>query len=139
MQKQLSKSARQTWITINFVSILLIVFFFYLGRSLEKPPVFFIGGTLAAVLTIISFIKVFIQTGLWKMVHKTNTLDERQMQVLLNALKYSYSVFVIFSLLIIYGFAVVNKEPINVLIAACLLYLAHILPAAIVGWKEKVV
>jgi hypothetical protein len=41
--------------------------------------------------------------------------------------------------MIIYGFALAERGPIDVVIAACLLYLAHILPAAIVGWKEKII
>jgi len=61
------------------------------------------------------------------------------MQVMLVSLKYSYSIFSIVTLIIIYGFAVVEQGPIDVVIAACLLYLAHTLPAAITGWKENVI
>ncbi|HKL32487.1 MAG TPA: hypothetical protein VJ919_08140 [Tangfeifania sp.] len=73
------------------------------------------------------------------MVHSNKDLDERQNQVLLGALKNSYSVFTISVLLLVYGFALFDKQPIDVLLAACLLYVAHILPAAIIGWKEKAV
>jgi len=140
MQNELSKPVRKAWITVNILSILVIVFFFYLGKIQEKPIVFFIGAGFTVIVTIFSFIKVFVKTGLWKMVHSGNTeLDEREMQVVLKALKYSYSVFVIFILLLIYGFALFNREPINIILAACLLYIAHILPAIIIGWTEKAV
>jgi hypothetical protein len=58
-------------------------------------------------------------------------------QVMLNSLKYSYSVFTIIVLVIVYGFAIAEQGPVDVVIAVCLLYIAHTLPAAIVGWKEK--
>jgi hypothetical protein len=140
MQNQLSKPLRRIWITVNILSILVIVFFFYLGKIQEKPFVFFLGAGFTVVATIFSFIKVFIKTGLWKMVHSGNAnLDEREMLVVLKALKYSYSAFVIFILLLIYGFALLNREPINIILAGCLLYIAHILPAVIIGWTEKAV
>ena len=140
MNQQLSKTARKTWIVLNIVSIILIVSFFYLGQLLEVPAVFFAGGGVSVIIAITSFIKVFIKTGLWKMVHSSqHSLDERQVQVILNAMKYSYSIFTILIIAIVYGFALFNKGPVNVLVAACLLYIAHILPAAIIGWSEKYV
>ena len=140
MNHQLSKQSRRVWIIINYFSVALIVFFFYFGRFLEKPIVFFIGGGLSLLIAGVTFHKVFIKTHLWKLVHTSKSkLDERQMLVVLNALRYSYSAFAIVILLLIYGFAIIDKEPVNVLVAACILYLAHTLPAAIVGWTEKVV
>ena len=74
------------------------------------------------------------------MVHKSEEhLDEREIQILLNALRRAYTGFTVICLIIIYGFAIAENEPINVLIAGALLYLAHTLPAAIVGWNEKVI
>ena len=140
MNHQLSQQSRRVWIIINYISVALIVFFFYFGRFLEQPVVFFTGGGLSLLIAGATFYKTFVRTQLWKIVHSAkNSLDERQMQVVLNALRYSYSVFVILTLLLIYGFALVDKEPINVLVAACILYLAHTLPAAVVGWTEKVI
>ncbi len=139
MYKQVSQSSRRKWISLNFFSLALILFFFYLGRSLDSAILFFAGGSLSVLAAIITFLKAFIYTGLWKMVHSHTSLDERQTQVLLNALKNSYSIFTISVLVLVYGFAFVDKRPIDVLLAACLLYVAHILPAAIIGWKEKAV
>ena len=140
MNQQLSKQSRRVWIIINYISVTLLVFFFYFARFLEKPIVFFIGGGLAILIAGATFYKTFVKTQLWKIVHSAKSeLDERQMQVVLNALRYSYSAFAIITLLLIYGFALVDKETINVLVAACILYLAHTLPAAVVGWTEKVI
>lgn len=86
----------------------------------------------------VSFYHVFMKTGLWKFVHlNKSNLDERQTQVVLNALKYSYSIFVVSVLAVIYLFTLLVKEPLSVLLAACLLYFAHTLPAAILGWTEN--
>ena len=139
MYKQLSKSSRRKWISLNFFFLVLLLFFFYFGRLLDSAILFFVGGSLSVLAVITTFLKAFIHSGLWKMVHSNNNLDERQTQVLLNALKNSYSIFTISVLILVYGFALVDKRPIDVLLAACLLYVAHILPAAIIGWKEKIV
>ena len=64
-------------------------------------------------------------------------LDEREIQVVLKSLRISYSIFTIFCLIIIYGFALIASDPVDVLIAGTLLYMAHTLPAAVVGWNEK--
>ena len=61
------------------------------------------------------------------------TLDERQIQVILKATRISYSIFVIVVLILIYGFALIAKGPIDVVIAAYLFYLAHLLPASILA------
>lgn len=61
------------------------------------------------------------------------TLDERQIQVILKATRISYSIFVIVVLILIYGFALIAKGSIDVVIAAYLLYLAHLLPASILA------
>ena len=72
------------------------------------------------------------------MVHTSSkNLDERELKVVMNALKHAYTIFTIFSLLLIYAFAIADSQPIDVLLAAGLLYLAHILPAAWVGWNEQ--
>jgi hypothetical protein len=140
MNQQLSKQSRRVWIIVNYISVALIVFFFYFGRFFEKPIVFFVGGGLSLFIAGATFYKTFVTTQLWRIVHSAkNSLDERQMQVVLNALRYSYSAFAIFVLLLIYAFALMDKEPINVLVAVCILYLAHTLPAAVVGWSEKVI
>jgi hypothetical protein len=90
------------------------------------------------IIVILSFIYVFGSTGIWKMGHQTmKNLDERQIQVVLNATRISYSIFVILVLIIIYGFALIEKGPIDVVFAASLLYLAHILPASILAWTER--
>ncbi|MFC2088211.1 hypothetical protein ACFLSX_01290 [Calditrichota bacterium] len=92
----------------------------------------------SVIMLFVSFLKAFIKTSFWKMVHTSNqNLDEREKQIVLNALKYSYSIFTVICLVIIYVFAVVKPDFVDVVLAGGLLYLAHTLPATIVGWKEE--
>ena len=89
---------------------------------------------------LISLNKAFIVTKFWKMVHTSSkNLDERELQLVLNALRSAYGIFAVICLVIIYAFAVADYQPIDVILAGGLLYLAHTLPAAIVGWNEKVI
>ena len=131
---------RKLWIVINYLSIILVLGFFYICKYYGWPIFAIVGGAASLILLIFSFVKVFVKTQLWKLAHTSNkNLDERQLQVMLSSLKYSYSAFTIITLVIIYGFAIAEQGPIDVVIAACLLYFAHTLPAAIVGWKEKII
>lgn len=80
----------------------------------------------------------YVDTGLWKHIHKKSKyLDEREAMVLTKAVRLSYTIFVVTVMLIIYAFAVIEKGPIDVVIAGSLIYIAHILPAAIIAWSEK--
>lgn len=138
MKKQISKSARRFWVIINHISIILILAFFYNGRSVGWSNTFTAAIVIVLILLIISFIYAYGITNLWKLVHTASKkLDERQIQIVHKALQISYSIFVIFCLLIIYGYAVVEKGPIDVILAILLLYWAHTLPAAILAWTEK--
>ena len=138
MSNQISKTRRQFWVIINYLSIFLILAFFYYGKSCGWNCTFTFAISIVAFVFILSFIYAFSKTGLWKLVHtSTKKLDERQIQIVHRALQISYSIFVIFVLLIIYLYAIVENGPIDVVVAACLLYLSHTLPAAIVAWTEN--
>jgi predicted RND superfamily exporter protein len=136
----LSKKKRRIGVVLNIAALFLTVFLFELIRfdmGIGKIAGIVLMG-LSLVTVILSFIIVFGSTGIWKMSHqRMKALDERQIQVILNATRISYSVFVIVALILIYGFALIEKGPIDVVIAASLLYLAHLLPASILAWTEK--
>ncbi|NQV18553.1 MAG: hypothetical protein HQ534_08425 [Armatimonadetes bacterium] len=77
-------------------------------------------------------------SNLWKLTHTDyKKLDERERQLVFKATTYSYSIFTIICLVIIYIFNLVGLAIIDVVMAACLLYIAHILPASIIAWNEK--
>jgi hypothetical protein len=141
MDHTISLERRRISVVLNIISVILLVFVFELIKFevfSEKILGFILLGLLL-IIAIVSFIYVFGITGVWKMSHqKLKNLDERQIQVVLNSIRISYSIFVIFTLVIIYVFALLEKGPVDVVIAASLLYLAHILPASIMAWTEKV-
>lgn len=90
------------------------------------------------VLFIISFIRCYGKTGVWKIVHKSSEqLDEREYAIILKAVKTSYAIFTITILIIIYIQFLFNYVIFNALNGAALIYIAHILPCSIVAWKLK--
>ena len=127
-------------ITLNLISLVLMIAFFYLVKFNRWQISFIFAEVVSIVFFVLSFYLGFIKTKFWKIVHtKSKNLDEREMQVVLNALRYAYGIFVIISLVIIYAFAVAEYKPIDVVLAGGLLYFAHTLPAAIVGWNERII
>ena len=140
MKKQKSRKQNRIWILLNFIVLIAGMLLFYTVKIYHWPLSYLLFEVVLLSIFLISFYKAFIVTKFWKMTHTSSkNLDEREMQVVLNALKYSYSIFTIICLFIIYGFAIAEYKPIDIVLAGGLLYLAHALPAAIIGWKEKVI
>ncbi|MEA1898722.1 MAG: hypothetical protein U9N53_13765 [Bacteroidota bacterium] len=138
MEKSTSANWVKLLIIFNAVSIFAIVVLFELLKFAENR--IWLAGLeiLLVIAVLVTFYKAYWQTGLWSLSHKkTEKLDEREMQLISDSLKVSYSVFTIVTLLIIYAVAVIEKGPIDVVIAAGLLYFAHILPSAILGWRGE--
>ena len=138
MEQENFRKQNRCWISLNYLSLIAVLVFFYTGKYFQWPifSVIFEIGSVA--ILIISFLKAFIRTKFWKLVHTSyKNLDEREMQVVLNSLKYSYSIFAIVCLIVIYTFAIIDYHTIDILLAGALLLLAHTLPAAIVGWNVR--
>ena len=90
-----------------------------------------------------SFLQVVWRTGLWSLTHtRVENLDERQVMVTREALRYSYVIFAPCSLGLMFAAAVAADQDFHifdVMLPAGLLYLSHILPAIILAWREKVI
>ena len=140
MKRNISKTKRRLGVIVNYMALILAVFIFEMvkyGMGLPGWTGLVLIGILLIVL-IISFTYTYGMTGLWRLTHKkTENLDEREIQVVTNSIKISYSIFTILVILVIYLFAVLGMGPFDVVIAATLLYLAHILPTSILAWAEK--
>ncbi|MCK5699806.1 MAG: hypothetical protein KAI29_01575 [Cyclobacteriaceae bacterium] len=138
MKNAISRNQNRVWILVNYLSLIGGMSLFYTVKIGHWPFSFLLLEIGFFALLLFSFFKAFIITKFWKMVHTSSKkLDEREIQVVLNALRYAYGIFAIICLVLIYAFAIAEKQPIDVLLAGGLLYLAHTLPAAIIGWKEK--
>jgi hypothetical protein len=138
MAEQTFRNQNRIWILLHYLSLIAVLVFFYTGKYLEWPTYTIMFEIGFLIILIISFFRTFISTKFWKMVHTSSRyLDEREMLVVLIALKNSYSIFTITCLIIIFTLALIGFQQIDILLAGTLLLLAHTLPAAIVGWKEE--
>ena len=139
-----TRLSRRLDVVLNYSTlIIMLTALFSLTRQSNIIPIIAVGAV-AALFFVISFINLFVKTKLWKFVHtKIENLDERQIQVVYQSLRYAYTIFAIvcLSFFLIYE---LQKEllpggldlPLMPIIAA-LIYLAHTLPASIIAWKEK--
>jgi hypothetical protein len=137
--REISRTERRAGVILNYLGVGLIALVVDMRGSLGwgTTPVIIVVCA-ATVLGLVTFIRVFWRTHLWKMTHAGFThLDERQVQVVYESLRNSYSIFAIVCLAILYINAVIAKGHIPILVAAAVLYVAHTLPAAVVAWTEK--
>ena len=137
MELNKSKTNRRLGIILNFLCLILIVLIYELVKSgilIQKYLLFEIAPV---TLLIITDIILFGKTKLWKFTHKPyDKLDEREMQLSNQSLRFSYSFFIILSLGLLYTYNLWGIK-INVLLIASLLYMAHTLPAYFISWTEK--
>ncbi len=138
------RANRRVGVLINFVSLILLLFFIYIARINGMNATASIGIVVMIIAIFITFVMVFWKTGLWRLVHtKVDKLDERQVMVTHESLRHSYSIFSILCLLVILiseilrQFNLISHDIPLIPFFAVLLYLAHILPASIIAWTEK--
>ncbi|MDX2442579.1 MAG: hypothetical protein QNK30_02155 [Bacteroidales bacterium] len=138
MQERKTKYPWRLSLIINFTSVALLIIVFEILKNTGQNNWLVLLEIALLAIAIASFIYTFANTGLFKFTHtKYSSLDEREVQLINRALRYSYSIFTILVLVIIYVYAIIENGPIGVVIAAGLLYFAHILPAGILGWTQK--
>jgi ABC-type Fe3+ transport system permease subunit len=125
---------------INYAALVMFLLLFSAGERSGWTGLV-IGATLVSLaLALISFVIVHIKTRLWKLVHtKEDRLDERQIQVTHYSLRYAYGIFSVISLAVLLVLALLagRSDSVLIMVFACLLYLAHTLPSAILAWTEK--
>ncbi len=142
-----SRAFRRVGVTINYLSLLCIMILFYFAKQGGWMETYF--GLLLFICIAVTTITVYyvhVKTGLWKLTHtKIEKLDEREIQLTHNALRFSYSIFTI---LILSGVLFLKKEFIalfdfqGLISVAYILFLvlfmfAHTLPASIIAWNER--
>lgn len=136
---EMSRSDRRTSVILNYLSVAVIAIVVDMREALgwgTVPVILAACGALA--LGLVTFIRVFWRTRLWKITHAGfKGLDERQVQVVYGALRNSYWIFAVVCLVILYLNALIEQGHIPVLVAGAVLYSAHTLPAAVVAWTEK--
>ncbi len=139
-----SKSQRRVGVVVNFASVVLFLIIYYAGMNLGWSAVLLAAGVLATLaIALGSFIVVHVSTGLWKLGHSSiDTLDERQIQVTHEALRHAYATFTVIALAIIGFNAIAGSHGhyvFDVVLPVTLIYVAHVLPASIIAWRERIV
>jgi hypothetical protein len=136
--REMSRPQRRANVIVNYLSVALLAFVVDMRGLLGwgSMPVLIVACA-AVVLGLATFIRGFWRTRLWSMTHTGfKGLDERQVQIVYESLRVSYSLFAIVCLMILYANALVERGHIPILLAGAVLYLAHTLPAAVVAWTE---
>lgn len=130
---------RRFGVVLNLIGLIGVIFSFYHGYLYEWSLFHTITLGISLAILLFSFLRYYIVTGLWRFVHTgSENLDERQIAVSRESLRYAYSIFTIISLVILLAISLYSGKEINlIVIFASLLYLAHTLPAAIIAWTEK--
>jgi len=139
MKQGLSRTARKIHIVVNYASLVLLMILFYMGKYYLGWSSVLISALAAAfVLTLVTFIRVHIRTGLWKLTHtKVEELDEREIQVTHESLRHSYSILSVILLVIILTMASIDMDIYSHFLPASLIYFAHTLPSSVIAWTEK--
>ena len=139
MKKSKSIQYRRAGVLINLLSLILFCYLFEVSLDYSITTVIIVAKILLLIVLALSFWLTYVRTGIWKQVHlPKHKLDEREVLVIYDALRWSYSIFSIFVLCLIYIFLFLGRN-IGAVTAAGLIYFAHIIPASILAWKEKMI
>jgi hypothetical protein len=148
MSRNLSISKRRIWVVLNYASVLVFIVLVLLGEYTRWVVALSVAAPLLFVLIVVSFVFLFIRTGLWKLTHaKTENLDEREIQITHQSIRHSYTIFSLISLVILffiflsvrYSFITLTPEghfSFGLMMLTFLNYLVNTLPAAVIAWTE---
>ena len=138
------KQRRRTLVMVNYLFLVVMnVCFYFVYHNRDMTHLVDALGVLSLALVGITFYKVHMQSGLWKLTHQNvDDLDERETQLTYHALRYAYAWFTVICLVLLMSHAVFYRLipaisfVITVPLAGSLIYLAHTLPASILAWTE---
>ena len=137
MKKSISK--RRIGVIFTLISLCSIVLTYEYYKIEQRDSTFIAIEIISIIIFIVSFMLTFINTGLWKFIHKPlKNLDEREVALTSKSLRYAYAIFTVVTLMLLLYFAV-TFTPLDVVLVAALILFAHLLPASIIAWTEKVI
>ena len=134
-----SKSKRRMCIILNYGFLLTSVLFALIGESFGWSLLVKISFWVSVAICLLTLWSIHFKTGLWKLVHaKVDDLDEREIALTHNSLRYAYGIFSIIVLTTILYMIVfdMGSQILRFVVFWALLYLAHTLPSSIIGWTE---
>ncbi len=139
MNIESSIAKRSNIVLINYLCLTVMnVCFYFVWVYKDITHIIDAVGISALIVVVITFILVHWRTGFWHLTHaKASMLDERQLQITHNALRYSYSWFTVICLVIMMTHALVYRLvpgygfALSMPLVASLIYLVHTLPGSI--------
>jgi hypothetical protein len=141
MEVRTSREMRRALVAVNYLSLLLFLLCYYLGVIRGWNLALQTSVLILLAVSLTSFIFVHMRTGLWRLAHaKQEELDERQIQVTHEALRYSYAIFTV-SCLLIMGFNAITGHSghymFDIVLPVSFIYFAHSLPSSVLAWTER--
>ena len=137
MKKEISRKSRRFGVVINYIALILLNIFYEMIKRTDATEISTTGAITSFILILITFIIYYYRTHIWHFIHaKIEELDEREILVIHNSLRYAYGVFAVIALVIIYLYSL-SEGRVSLILAISMIYFAHILPASIIAWKEK--
>ncbi len=124
-------------IIANLVALSYIILSWELFKDNQADTLVLIAQGMSLATLLITYYAGFWHNGLWKYTHKkVDQLDERELAENDRALRFAYSSFTVFvlALLLIY---VLLEISLTIIPVVSLIYLAHILPAVYLGWRQR--
>lgn len=139
MELKRSKPRRRAVVVLNYAAVIAILVLFAFGQYRDWNTSLVVAVIAIAAVALMSFLMLHVKTHLWWLVHtKAENLDERQIQLTHESLRYSYGIFAIITLLVLLYLGIMHREDSMLMVVfASLLYLAHTLPASVIAWIEK--
>ena len=139
MEMKKSVSKRRIGVIFTLISLCSMVLTFEYYKIEQRDSTFIAIEIISVIIFIVSFMLTFINTGLWGFIHKPlKDLDEREIALTSKSLRYAYAIFTVVTLMLLLYFAV-TLTPLDVVLVAALILFAHLLPASIIAWTEKVI
>ena len=137
MKTSYSKKRIRTGVVINYFGLAGSVAIWEFCSNSYWNNTMIIAGIVSFILLLSSLIPTYFTTRIWQFNHMpVSKLDERELQISSHALRYAYSIFTIIALVTFYLYSLAELQ-VSVILAASMLYFAHILPASIIAWNGK--
>ena len=134
-----STTNRRIGVVITLLSLVSMVCIFEYFKIEQRGYTVLAFEIPLILIFLVSFILTFIKTGLWAFIHKPlKKLDEREIALTSKSLRYAYAIFSVVTLFLLLSFAITQTQ-IDVVMVASLILFAHLLPASIIAWTEKVI
>lgn len=138
MNKSTSKTGKRIWILLTLLSLAGLAFIFEYTKTAGWSSAFTIIEVIFIAILLLSFVMGYVITGLWVFSHRSlNQLDEREVMIIGQSLRISYSIFTVFVLCFLMFVALTERSMTMVSVVSLIIF-AHLLPASIVGWTRSV-